>query len=358
MNNFERRFREFIESRQDCRILDDGQRTITGKVADFLLNGENICAELKCLDQEMLQKLQVFATEIIESRDLPIYGAVPFESIIEAQPDRIKLKRDAVFKIGDRLSDDFRDANRQIRNTKKKLSLKGPGLLILANTQNHPLDPRLAVWFLKLLFNRRKEDKKTPICSAIDAILYLTEIHDIGDLDGVGLRPAVTILRAERSDYDPLKEYLDRLLEGWAAFSGIPLFVAEQPYEQIENFNRTPMQRRGLLSSSKTKPNPPYIAASFSMPALCKECGARFAHPALNESAMRIKESQTDFFVVGFVCPRCSGIADTRVADLAVDREGEIIRVYPWTGSLDDILSPDWRKFIDRSNRPNVEAPK
>jgi hypothetical protein len=66
---------------------------------------------------------------------------------------------------------------------------------------------------------------------------------------------------------------------------------------------------------------------------------------------MYVNEAQKDFFVVGFVCPQCDGIADTRVADLAVDREGEVIRVYPWTGSLDDMLKPDWRQFIDRADR-------
>jgi hypothetical protein len=238
MNDFERQFRQFIENRQDCRILDDGRHNTPGGVADFLLNRENICAELKCLDEDMLEKLQRFATQIIESRNLNIFGTVPFEKIIEAQPDRLKLKREAVHKIGGRLESDFRDANRQIRNTKINLNLKAFGLLILANTQNHPLDPHLAVWFFNLLFNRCKKDG-TPICSSIDAILYLTEIYNIGILDSVGLRPAVTILRDVRSDYEPLKGYVDRLLEDWAAFNGVPFFVAEQPYEQIENFNRT-----------------------------------------------------------------------------------------------------------------------
>jgi hypothetical protein len=240
---------------------------------------------------------------------------------------------------------------------KDKPEPQGLGLLILANTQNHPLNPQLAVWFFNLLFNRCKKDGN-PICRSIDAILYLTEIHNIGNLDGVGLRPAVTILRDGRSDYEPLKGYVDRLLEDWAASNGVPFFVAEQPYEQIENFSRTPMQRRGILKSTDTKPKPPYIAASFPMPACCKECGARFAHPGSNGNAMYVNEAQKDFFVVAFVCPQCDGIAETRVADLALDKEGEVIRVYPWTGSVDDMLKPDWRQFIDRADRPNVEAPK
>jgi hypothetical protein len=73
---------------------------------------------------------------------------------------------------------------------------------------------------------------------------------------------------------------------------------------------------------------------------------------------MYVNEAQRDFLVIGFVCPKCNKIADTRVADLAVDKEGEVIRVFPWTGSLDDMLKPNWRNFIDRSDRPDIDVPK
>jgi hypothetical protein len=99
----------------------------------------------------------------------------------------------------------------------------------------------------------------------------------------------------------------------------------------------------------KQKPKPPYINARFELPAICKECGATFAHPAENRNkGMYVNEPQKDLYVIGFVCPVCDQIADTRVADLAIDRDGEMINVYPWTGTLDDMLKPSWRSFIDR----------
>jgi hypothetical protein len=357
MNEFERQFRAFITNRPDCRILDDGRQNIPGGIADFLLNGEQICAELKCLDEDTLEKLQAFATELIENRNLNIYGTVPFEKIIDGQADRGKLNRKAINKIARRLETDFRDANNQIKNTKRALRIfQAHGLVILANTGNQPLDPRLAGSFLGLLFNRRKPDGQ-PICSSIDAVLYHTQIHNVGDLDGVGLRPAITLLRDGRSQYEPLKAYLDRLLEDWAAFNGIPMFVAEQSFDQIKDFSRTPMRRMGLGKAIKSNAKGLRIAASFPIPARCKKCDATFAHPAWNGNAMYVNEPQKDLLVVGFVCPRCDDIADTRVADFATDRDGDTINVYPWTGSLDDILKPDWRKFIDRSERPNIEFP-
>lgn len=356
MNEFESRFHSFIATLPGCKILDDGSRNTPGGVADFLLNWDIVCAELKCLDKNMLEKLQEFATELIETRNVDIYGKIPFEKIIENQPDRGKLNRRAIYKVAQRIETDFRDANKQLRNTKKDLQIPNAhGLLIFANTQNQPLDPRLAVSFLSWLFNRRKPDGQ-PVCSSIDAVLYLTRIHDVGDLDGVRLQPAITLFRDERPDYEPLKDYLAAFLADWAAFNRIPLFMAEKSYEQIEDFSRTPM-RRGL-KNLKRKPVPPYIAASFPMPALCQNCGARFAHPAANANQMYKNEPQKDFLVIGFVCPRCDDIATTRVADLAEDRKGDTISVYPWTGSLDDMLKPEWRRFIDRSNPPNIGFPK
>jgi hypothetical protein len=358
MNEFETRFHNFIAALPDCKILDDGSCNTPGGVADFLLNRESVCAELKCLDKDMLEKLQEFATELIETRNVDIYGRIPFEKIIEDQPDRGKLNRRAIYKVAQRVETDFRDANKQLRNTKKVLQIDNAhGLLIFANTQNQPLDPRLAASFLSWLFNRRKPDGQ-PVCSSIDAVLYLTQIHDVGDLDGVRLQPAITLFRDERPDYEPLKDYLMALLEDWAAFNRIPIFMAEQSFGQIEDFSMTPMRRAGLLKNLKQKPSPPYIAWSFPMPALCQNCGTKFAHPAGNANPMYKNEPQKDFLVIGFVCPRCDDIAATRVADLAVDRDGDTISVYPWSGSLDDMLKPEWRRFIDRSNPPNIGLPK
>ena len=76
MNEFEKRFRGFITNLPRAKILDDGTSNTKGGVADFLLNNDLVVAELKCLDENMIQKLQEFATDIIEGRNLNIYGSV------------------------------------------------------------------------------------------------------------------------------------------------------------------------------------------------------------------------------------------------------------------------------------------
>ena len=142
MNEFEMRFRQFILGRPDCKILDDGAANLNGEIADFLLDDNRIVAELKCLDEDMIEKLQNLATEIIEGRNLEFYGKFPFSDLIENQPDKIALKKQAVLKIAGPLERHFKKANSQIKNIKNQLRLEGShGLLILANTYNASLEP-------------------------------------------------------------------------------------------------------------------------------------------------------------------------------------------------------------------------
>jgi hypothetical protein len=176
-------------------------------------------------------------------------------------------------------------------------------------------------------------------------MLYLTQIHEIGELDGAKLQPAITMMRNEDPKYDALYQYVQGLLERWANFNGRPIFFAEKPFHEIADFSKTSMRRGGLPHHTCKGLK---VAVKFSLPALCKRCGARFAHPADKRGEMDIGECQKDFFVVNFICPRCRGIAATYAADLALDKSGDIVSVYPWTGIPEDHFRSDWRNFIDR----------
>lgn len=74
MTVFEKRFRRFIVGCPDCKILDDGVSNPPGGIADFQINGDRVVAELKCLETDKSEPLQCLATEMIETRQLPISG--------------------------------------------------------------------------------------------------------------------------------------------------------------------------------------------------------------------------------------------------------------------------------------------
>ena len=357
METFEGRFRRFVASRPDSKILDDGQKNPEGGIADFLLNHDSIIAELKCLEKDTIEKLQAFASKIMQDRKLVVYGAVPFTKIIEAQPDREQLKQEAILKIGAPIERHFKKANDQIKNTRSKLKLRqSSGLLILANTDNPTVEPDVAMWLLWLLFNRRKQDG-SPLCSSIQCVLYLTELHTVGDLDGTNLRPAISLFRDEALHYEPLSRYLEAFLEDWAAFNRTPIFFTDESYTLGKDFSKTSLRRGGLMRQFKEKPTGPFIGATFPSPALCPHCGSRFVHPADRRNSMYVNEPQKDLLVVGFVCPHCDDIAATYVADLTVDRQGEIIKTHHWTRPIQDLLAPNWRDLIVRRDTPDFSVP-
>jgi hypothetical protein len=350
MTEFEKRFRRFIAGCPDCKILDDGVSNPPGGIADFLISGNCVVAELKCLEANKSEPLQRLATELIETRQLPIYGEIPFDKIIEDQPDRSSLKRKAILTIAGRLQDDFKDANNQIKNTKSRLGLKDShGLLILANTSNQPLDPQLAHDFLSFVFNKRKEKGGPPICSSIDCVLYLPQLHTLGRLpDGAGLQPAIPLFRDQRVEYEVFRTYLvNTLLKNWAAFNGQRYFVTDQPFPETKDFSNRPL-RSLERKSEQTKPGW-FIETHFTLPRSCRECEATLDfEPTGHKQLMQHREPQPGCFVVYVFCPTCDEVAEVYAGDLAVDRKGNVVNVYPWSGTPTDLTATNWRSFIRR----------
>ena len=346
MTELEKRFRSFIASCPDCKILDDGNSNPEGGIADFLINGDRVVAELKCLATDKLDALQRLATELIETRDLAIYGEIPFDRIVEDQPDRSSLKRKAILTIAGRLQDDFKDANNQIKNTKSRLGLTDShGLLILANTSNRPLDPELAHDFLSFVFNKRKEKDGPPICSSIDCVLYLPQLHTLGRLpDGGGLQPAMPLFRDERVEYEPVRRYLvNTFLKKWAAFNGQRYVVTDQPFPETKDFSNAPL--RSLDTAAKQSQRAWYTQPHFVTPRRCLECGIGLECPPVGER-MYTDKPQPNCFVLFFVCPSCHQVAEVQVADLGVDRQGNIVNLHPWAGTQADLTAANWRDFI------------
>jgi hypothetical protein len=72
MAQFEKRFLHFIASCPDCKILNDGNSNPEGGIADFLIRGDRVVAELKWLATDKLDALQRLGTELIETRDLAV----------------------------------------------------------------------------------------------------------------------------------------------------------------------------------------------------------------------------------------------------------------------------------------------
>jgi hypothetical protein len=134
----------------------------------------------------------------------------------------------------------------------------------------------------------------------------------------------------------------------WAAFNGQRYFVLEQLVSKIKNFSKTSVRQvdeRGPNQNQRGW----FIQTHFTVPRICRECGATLDfQPAGHKQPMDYHEPQPGCFIVHVLCPTCDQVAEVYAADLAIDRKGEVVNVYPWSGTPVDLTAANWRNFIHR----------
>ena len=82
MHNFEQIFKEFIKQLPDCEVLEDvfdKHHLRQFSNADYFLKNREIVAELKCLEQDSVPKLQELVDELLETRGKIFYGKMAFD---------------------------------------------------------------------------------------------------------------------------------------------------------------------------------------------------------------------------------------------------------------------------------------
>ena len=103
MDNFEQIFKGFINQLPGCEVLGDvfnKHRLRQFRNTDYFLKNREIMAELKCLEQDSMPKLQEFVNELMETRGKIFYGEMAFDKYIKDFPDKEKLSEKAVEESG------------------------------------------------------------------------------------------------------------------------------------------------------------------------------------------------------------------------------------------------------------------
>ncbi len=224
MDNFEQIFKRFINQLPDCKVLEDvfdKHHLRKFSNADYFLKNREIVAELKCLEQNSMPKLQEFVDELKKTRGKIFFGEMAFDKYIKDFPDKDKLNKKAIKIVTKTLKNDIGTANKQIFETKQTLGLSNSsGLLIVVNINNKALTPDLAKHALLSLLNTRSFLGKTNY-NSISACIYLSEAHP-----EYGLLPFIVIDRDRSKSKDLVEidiKYLENLQEKWAQFRSIPL---------------------------------------------------------------------------------------------------------------------------------------
>jgi len=258
MDNFEQIFKRFINQARDCEVLEDVfdkhyLRQFSN--ADYFLKGREIVAELKCLEQDSMPKLQEFVDELKETRGKIFYGKMAFDKYIKDFPDKDKLKKKAIKIVTHALKNDVGKANKQILETKQVLGLNNSsGLLIVVNVNNKALTPDLAKYALLSLLSTRLFLGRTKY-NSISACIYLSEAHP-----ELGLLPFIVIDRDRSKSKDLAAidiKYLEELQLKWAEFRGIPLIKGtEDMLDKLKmnsNRNSEPKKRHEVWRAEYRK---------------------------------------------------------------------------------------------------------
>lgn len=226
-NQFEDLFNRFIRQQSDCALLSEALKGARFRNADYLLKGQEIIAELKTLEVDTTPKLQTYAEQIIKERSIAFYGALPFNEVIQYQPDKDKLNERAFNLAIGPIERMVKEANRQIRDTKKALRLpRAAGLIILANAGNALLDWALMQDALLNLLRTKGFMGRTHY-SNIGACLYLSRIKR--DLKQQGQHSTLPIAFVQRVDYHPGEiipvdlGYIEEFRNRWAKWCGVTL---------------------------------------------------------------------------------------------------------------------------------------
>jgi len=221
-------------------------RTIVGDSpdfdnADFLFRADNVIAELKCLDEDLVNDSEFIekATAVhLEQQRLDITRQVPIvfgEAWVTTEgrsPEYIKAMRELYYEP---IRRSIKKANKQIKTTAEKLGIEGPkGLVVIANNNHSVLEPWHAMELFKDAFNRET-------FSGVNSILYLSAGQRIEVMDESRHMDVIMECRA------PNKPTLDR--------------------QFIKRFNQAWMQALATVRGS-AKPSAVYEVGASWLPAI------------------------------------------------------------------------------------------
>ena len=216
-NEFEAVFSEFV-TEFGGEVLPELSDT---KTADYLFREENIVAELKCLmrnqTEDMNNKVARVAHDWVKKHKKlpPGYDGKVLE--IAKAPKEISDRWLEIFKAP--LENFIRDANRQIRETKRRLNTPDAKGLLLIFNQGNPLHNRPQDFRLLLVSVLRKRkpnrERKFP---HIHGLVYFSFETVKTEKEKMSFWAPVQLQNEPNEDVTQMKDFQKDLQQGWYAF--------------------------------------------------------------------------------------------------------------------------------------------
>jgi hypothetical protein len=225
MANLLERFESFIRTVRGFESVDEllrNRHLESKKRADYLLWEREVIVEQKVLVDDPSEKPQKFVNELMNKGRVLFYGSVSTNRLFGGMPDGEKQKRRMFLSITKGLEASFADSDKQTRDTRQIFSIPNAvGIVVILNLSAPTLHPDLIRFGLSQTVQKRKDDGSVRYPNN-DGVVMISEAHV--DISGRGRgAPCFSSPTPHTKSEQTVRALSDSLIQGWAAFNGVPL---------------------------------------------------------------------------------------------------------------------------------------
>lgn len=219
------KFQEFLELLPNSESIDEVAKDIDHEgvqIADYLFLDRKIVCELKTLNKDTKEKVDAIVRDLEQRDDYPIfYGKWDVNKILDNLHDGKDIQAKMAYKVTSPIEGTIKDANRQIRDTKRLLDIPdAKGLVVIINESVEILDAKITSWRISQCLRKKKKDGSVRF-ESIDVVWFLDEAHELDIRPG--LKGPVSVQISGQSDDEFTIDYTECLMYQWSAFVGIPI---------------------------------------------------------------------------------------------------------------------------------------
>jgi hypothetical protein len=229
MANLQERFEAFIKAVRGFESIDTllQDAHVEGKKrADYLLWDRAIIVEQKVLVADPSDKPQKFVDQLMKQGRILVYGRVSSDRIFAGMPDGEEQKRRMLLSITKGLEASFADADKQTRDTRELFAIPDAlGMVVILNVSAPTLRPDLISYGLSQVLAKRKDDGSVRYPHN-DGVIVISEAHTDVSQGGRGA-PCFSSATPHTRSEQRVNEFSESLVQGWAAFNGLPLVRQE-----------------------------------------------------------------------------------------------------------------------------------
>lgn len=247
--SLEKRFFTFVKSIDDAESIDDLSLTSEQKKTkkgDFFFKNRSVVCEIKSLKKDTSPKVDHILAPFRNCPEWPMfYGEWKIAKVLEHLPDGEQIGQKIIEEVSSAVSNGLRDANRQIRETKKSFHLpNAEGLLVLLNDAVEVLSPHVIVGQIQRQLKKRTTYGE-PRFTEIAVVWVVDETHSTFLSQKLRGKPLIMVINDYIKSSGATEDLVSTLFQEWAVFERITLIDRKD----------VPMQNISFAPNSALRPS-------------------------------------------------------------------------------------------------------